>query len=509
MRAVNRFLGLSLWAGGLFLVAHATPITAQLSESGMDARWFPFIGCWEAVGAEEEIGLLCFEPIAENVEVTNYVGGEIMSVEILAADGEPREVSAEECEGWESLVFSEDGRRAFTVTDFFCGDSEVRAGTGLMTFLSATSWADIRALNVEGESVAWVQEYQLASPSTLREYEIEDPVAGRGFMVRSARMAASALITIEDVLEASAVMDDKAVETWVVLQGDDLRVDAQDLMVLADAGVSEDLIDAVVVVSNPQEFMVEVGYDVDRYEIDPYPVHYRGYMSAARYWGPAWGAGRYYGYSPYYGGYGYYDGFHRYGYWGARPGYVTVIPRRNAGGAVYRDGYRRGSNGAGEGVRRRGYGPEVTDPGRASSDGGSGGTTRRAKPRGRTSGEVSPQASRRAPVQPGPRTFGSERAGSQGEATRRIATLRSGSESLATNRGVTRVPISQGTIRSAAPQSYRSPPPVNTRTPLPRVSNPRIPSASTRPAQTPVMSGPGARVPARSSGAVRRPSGSR
>ena len=509
MRVVNRFLGLSLWAGGLFLVAHATPLTAQLNENGMDARWLPFIGCWEAVGAEEEIGLLCFESIAESVEVTNYVGGETVSVEILAADGEPREVSAEECEGWESLVFSEDGRRAFTVTDFFCGDSEVRAGTGLMTFLSATSWADIRALNVEGESVAWVQEYQLASPGTLREYEIEDPVAGRGFMVRSARMAASALITIEDVLEASTVMDDKAVETWVVLQGDDLRVDAQDLLVLADAGVSEDLIDAVVVVSNPQEFMVEVGYDVDQYQIDPYPVHYRGYMSAGFYGGPAWGVGRYYGYSPYYGGYGYYDGFYRYGYWGARPGYVTVIPRRNAGGAVYRDGYRRGSSGAGESDRRRGSGPEVTNPGRASSDGGSSGTTRRAKPRRRTSGEASPLASQRSPVQAGPRTLGSERAGSQGEAVRRIATRRSGSESLAANHGVIRAPIRQETTRSAAPQSYRPISPVNTRTPSPRVSNPRIPSASTRPAQTSVMSRPGARGPVHSSGAVRRPSGSR
>ena len=509
MRVVNRFIGLSMWAGGLFLVAHATPITAQLNENKMDARWLPFLGCWEAVGAEEEIGLLCFESIAEEVEVTNYVGGEITSVEILAADGEPREVSAEECEGWESLVFSEDGRRAFTVTDFFCGDSEVRAGTGLMTFLSATSWADIRALNVEGESVAWVQEYQLASPGTLREYEIEDPVAGRGFMVRSARMAASALITIEDVLEASTVMDDKAVETWVVLQGDDLRVDAQDLLVLADAGVSEDLIDAVVVVSNPQEFMVEVGYDVDQYQIDPYPVHYRGYMSAGFYGGPAWGVGRYYGYSPYYGGYGYYDGFYRYGYWGARPGYVTVIPRRNAGGAVYRDGYRRGSSGAGESDRRRGSGPEVTNPGRASSDGGSSGTTRRAKPRRRTSGEASPLASQRSPVQAGPRTLGSERAGSQGEAVRRIATRRSGSESLAANHGVIRAPIRQETTRSAAPQSYRPISPVNTRTPSPRVSNPRIPSGSTRPAQTSVMSRPGARGPVHSSGAVRRPSGSR
>ena len=105
MRVVNRFLGLSLWAGGLFLVAHATPITAQLGENGMDARWLPFIGCWEAVGAEQEIGLLCFESIAEEVEVTNYVGGEITSVEILAADGEPRDFMCEASEACERMRF--------------------------------------------------------------------------------------------------------------------------------------------------------------------------------------------------------------------------------------------------------------------------------------------------------------------------------------------------------------------------------------------------------------------
>ncbi|MGB1780300.1 MAG: hypothetical protein ACPHQP_12145, partial [Longimicrobiales bacterium] len=215
MSIMNRTLGLSLSAGAVALVLAALPAAGQANASDLDGRWLPFIGCWEAVGAQEDIGLLCFSPAGEGVEVTNYVEGEISSIELLVGDGERRQVSAEGCEGWESLVFSEDGRRAFTTTEFLCGDSEARAGTGVMTFLSTTGWADVRALEIDGEPFAWVQEYELASLETLREHDIADPASDLGMAVRSARMAASASIDIDDVLEASMSMDDKAVETWV------------------------------------------------------------------------------------------------------------------------------------------------------------------------------------------------------------------------------------------------------------------------------------------------------
>ena len=132
MITMNRTLGMSLSAGAFALLLTTMPVAGQVDTSEMDSRWLPFIGCWEALGAEDEIGLLCFEPAGDGVEVTNYVGGEISSTELLVGDGERRQVVAEGCEGWESLVFSEDGRRAFTTTEFLCGDSETRAGTGVI-----------------------------------------------------------------------------------------------------------------------------------------------------------------------------------------------------------------------------------------------------------------------------------------------------------------------------------------------------------------------------------------
>lgn len=494
MSIMNRTLGLSLSAGAVALVLAALPAAGQANASDLDGRWLPFIGCWEAVGAQEDIGLLCFSPAGEGVEVTNYVEGEISSIELLVGDGERRQVSAEGCEGWESLVFSEDGRRAFTTTEFLCGDSEARAGTGVMTFLSTTGWADVRALEIDGEPFAWVQEYKLASLETLREHDIADPASDLGMAVRSARMAASASIDIDDVLEASVSMDDKAVETWVILMGEDLRVDAGDLIALAEAGVSDDLIDAVVAVSNPEEFMVEVGHDVERSDVPAYPVHYRGYMSVAHYWGPQWGPGFWYGYSPYspfYNAYGYYGGSYRYGYWGYRPGYVVVTPRGDRGGAVYRDGYRRGTDRAGRTARPRGSNPPATESGGASSRGSSD-TPRRAKPRRRTSGEVAPQTSGVSSLSARPSARPA-----------RIAAPRPSSSR--TSRPSTPV----RTSRPSTP-SRISRPSGPSRASAPRVSRPSRPSgarpSTSRPSAT---SRPSGARPSRPSGAARRPSGMR
>lgn len=530
MNTMNRTWGMSLSAGAVALLLATVPVAGQVDASEMDSRWLPFIGCWEALGAEDEIGLLCFEPAGDGVEVTNYVEGELSSTELLVGDGERRQVMAEGCEGWESLVFSEDGRRAFTTTEFLCGDTETRAGTGVMTFVSTTGWADVRALEIEGEPFAWVQEYELASRETLRENDIDDPAAGLGMAVRSARVAASAEIDIDDVIEASLSMDDKAVETWVVLQGDDLRVDARDLMALDDADVSDDLIDAVVAVSNPEEFMVEVGHDVERYDVPAYPVHYRGYMSVAHYWGPRWGPGFYYGYSPYspfYNAYGYYGGSYRYGYWGSRPGYVVVTPRAGTGGAVYRDGYRQGGDRAGRTARPRGSNPTATESGASSRRGSTGATPRRAKPRRRTSGEAAAQTSRVSPI--GARRASPGRVSGAGEATaRRVKPRPSSATPSGVGRTITRAPAGSMT-RDAASRAARSTrvsrPPTPSRVSRPsapnrgsmsrpsrppQASRPSRPSGSrpstSRPSAGPRPSGVGARRP---SAPARRPSGRR
>ncbi len=353
----------------------------------IDGRWLPFVGCWEAVGSDavgedgqlQDGGLLCFVPDAGGVELRNIVDGETVSTERLAADGVQRDISAEGCEGWESLTFSEDGRRVFTTTEFSCGTDAVRSGSGVMAFTTPASWADVRSLNIDGEAVSWVQDYEVVSAERLAAEGVTDPAADLGMAVRSGRMAASAPIDLGDVAEAAARVDAKAVESWVVVGGNPLDPSAKDLIEMADNGVPSNVIDVVVAVSHPDRFVVEAGGEIA--PDAPAAQHYRGYMAYNPFWGPRWGFQRYaspwgsrYGaYGNRYGyGYGAWD--YGYGYYGSRPG-VIVIDRRSNGGSVQSGrGYRSGASTSRPATRRGGSQPSYGTGSSRSGDGASGST---------------------------------------------------------------------------------------------------------------------------------------
>lgn len=399
-------------------------LASSAAAQDMDSRWLPYVGCWEAVGGEEEVGLLCFTPDGVGIELANIVDGEVVSTERFVGDGVQRDVSAEGCEGWESIQFSRDGRRAFTQTEFLCAEGEARSGTGVMTFMSPTMWSDIRTLDVGGEPFTWVQDYTLAGIDRLAEEGVDDPAADMRFGVRAARQSAAATIDLEDVEEASRMMDAKAVETWIVTQADALDPSGDDLIRLADAGVPENVIDAVVAVSHPDRFVVESSGEFERE--GPRPTHYRGYMAFNPYWGPAWGLSAGYGYAPwrygygtgyYYGGrnslgynYGPYGYGYGYGYWGYRPGTI-VIDRRSSGGRVVNGrGYSRGGDtGSGQARRRSGTGTPAyntnagsrgsTASGSSRGSQGRSSTGRRAvrRPSGGSAGGAAPASRVRRP----------------------------------------------------------------------------------------------------------------
>jgi len=369
----------SLLIGAVALAAIAVPARAQ---ENADGRWLPFVGCWEPLDAEPDAGLLCFTPADGGVQMSNMAAGEAFATEQLVADGEPRPVSAEGCEGWESITFSDDGQRAFTRSEFACGTDTPRTGTGVMSFTSPNQWVDVRSLDVDGESIAWVQEYRLVGIDRLAEEGVSDPAEGLGMAVRTGRMVAARPIDVADVQEAVSRLDEKAAESWVAAQRDRFDLSADDIVRLADSGMPESVIDVMVAVSYPDRFVVRPSEPIEEADGGGRPAYagYRGYMGYSPFFGlPGFGFGYNYGYgySPfgysglgrgyggYYGGYGGYGGA-----WGYRTGAV-IIDRRPSGGRVYNGrGYSKGSSGRGSGSARPSRGPSYSGGGRASAGSG-------------------------------------------------------------------------------------------------------------------------------------------
>jgi hypothetical protein len=391
-RKMNNGYGRTLWVTAL-AVALSLASTVAVSAQETDGRWTAFYGCWESVDEPVDRGVLCVRPDANGVELYTVIDGITTTSDVIVADGGRNETSVEGCEGWESATFSDDGWRVFTSSKFVCGKETPRSATGVMSLVAPTRWINVRSVDVDGEKVAWVQHYQLVGPERLSEEGITDITANIGMAVRTARMAASQSIRINEVEEAIAMMDATAVETWIVSLGDRFDIDADEIIRMADAGIPDNVIDVIVAMSYPETFRVNDGSKIQERpmaritkagvvgDTHGLGIRTRGYGVRSSFWDPL-----YYGYSPYRSsmGYGYGYGYRMpYGGYYYRP--ITVVverirPTRTQGDrarVVNGRGYSR-PGGSGATTRPR-SGASSSPP---SSSGGSAEKPRTAKPRG-------------------------------------------------------------------------------------------------------------------------------
>lgn len=407
MTTPRQLLGNVTLAFALLLIAGAAlPAEAQLT----DVRWQPWLGCWEAIGEPDDAPVLCLAPRSgeSGIDMITLIDERVVSRETILADGQGRGVTREGCEGLERTEFSNDSHRIFFNSELICQGDVTRKSSGVMSMTTPYEWLDVRAVEVEGQSVPWVLRYRLASRADFEAAGLGDLPEG-GAVVMAARIAASSALTLDQVIEASSKMDSKAVEAWIAESGAPFALDASWLIRMADAGVADGVIDVMVALSYPDEFVVNTGaaggervraeqgsrearrgsYGSGFYDpfYDPY-LRY-GYYPGFGYggYGGYVGIGRY-GYGMTYGGYGGYGmGYGYGGYSVYRPG-VVVVGRQSAGGrAVAGRGYTRSGRGSAGGVIPRG-----------SSVRSSGGAAARSAPQaGASSSGGGRKAKRRSP----------------------------------------------------------------------------------------------------------------
>jgi len=381
----------SLLAGALLLVGI---LPSAVAAQEVDSRWLPWLGCWEASDGGMEVPMLCVQPLEEGdgVELTTWSDGEIISTEAIFADGRARESSREGCVGLEEARFSDDGRRVYLKSEYACEGGVERGATGLLAFANPMEWLDVKVIEVAGERVPMVLRYRMARASRVEAAGMDQVVAPRAMSVKAARIAASARLTPQDLIEASGNVDGKAIEALVVERGDPFNVNSEMLIQLAEAGVQESVIDLAVAMSFPDKFAVSSGVpetvQSERMR-GAMPMGYVGPRTRWSFWDPFYSPFGY-GYNNYGYGYGYGNYGWNYGYY--RPTTVVVQPRASVdhGRVVNGRGYRRGgsssgSSGAGTrsapSTRSGGSGGAMTSSG-ARSGGSSSSSGRTAKRRG-------------------------------------------------------------------------------------------------------------------------------
>jgi hypothetical protein len=371
----------------LVLAGAAVLFAAPASAQQVDARWTPWIGCWQAVAGDEESpsdDLLCVRPTPGGVEVIEVVEGQARASQTLVADGQPHDVTAAGCQGWRSVEFSLDGQRLFTRSEQACGDDPLRPSTGVIAMVSPREWIDVQATDVEGQALSWVRRYRPARPA-LADAAGFETLVDRGAPGLQARAAATTP-DVDDMIEASQTVDAEAVRAWVAEMNDPFDLDSRRLIRLADAGVPASVIDVMVAVSYPESFAVQRDGDIDQLDEQGRSAYQGGYGRPVYLGSSIWNRPFYYspfgygyGYGGYgYGGYGYgygpYDSFYPYGRY-YQPGTVIVAPRTdpNPNARVVRGrGYSRGEGATDSGGSARSNPPagRSNQPNAGGSSGG-------------------------------------------------------------------------------------------------------------------------------------------
>ncbi len=243
----------------------------------VDSPWLPWLGCWQLV---EETGALAEQPgnarpFADRVvvclspagaagadpsgmAVTTIADGEPVLVETLVADGAQHPVEEAACRGWRRNTWSGDGARLFTHAELACDDDDTRrvSGVGLMT--SSTTWLDIQLVETGGRGAVTVRRYRRAGESTMVDAGAAAlPADLRDRALTAARLASTSELSIEDVIEADQAVEPAVVEAMLIETRAAFALDRHALIQLDDSGVSAGVIDLVVALSFPDQFVVD------------------------------------------------------------------------------------------------------------------------------------------------------------------------------------------------------------------------------------------------------------
>lgn len=250
--------------------ASAQPPTAADSRpatSAPDARWQPWLGCWELVTESVHIGAsstgpsrrqaallgtrVCVAPSTAGVILTTWIGDQRVLDDTIVADGVERPVVDEECRGTQRTEWSANGRRLFASAAITCADRAPRKVDGLALLTAEPTWVDIQVIDIGGRKTARVRRYARV------EDDRADAAATPVSAWRPLPLADGGALTVADVIEASAKVSAEAVQAALVELDATFDLDSRHLIQLDDAAVPGRVIDLMVALSYPQRFVVD------------------------------------------------------------------------------------------------------------------------------------------------------------------------------------------------------------------------------------------------------------
>ena len=308
------------------------PLGAAAQTAPVDARWAPYVGCWQLrmentgdgiadlVAAamrkapdNQKAGdvMVCIAPTGEPLAVTQQtvLDGETVLDEIVSTDGVLRTAEETNCKSTRRTEWSASGRQLFSRGSFTCEGQPERQLTGLSMILPGPTWVDVQMSEVRGQRSVRVRRYGLSR---------EQVRTGGKRAVDPASPAPLTRWTLDEVKDASRKTAPEVLQAALVESGTKFPLSGRTLVDLQKAGVPATVVDVMVAMTFPEKFVIER------------PSSSASYGGGSAGWGGGgfdpWSVASDYGwlsvYAPFgYQYYGYYDPRYGPGY-----GWVPVAP---------------------------------------------------------------------------------------------------------------------------------------------------------------------------------------
>lgn len=247
-------------------------------QADVDSRWIPWLGCWQLVENEHrdpligeadptsgqavpQRGMMCLTPSPDGagVTVTTASGGEAFLEETLVADTAKNPSTKGSCNGWQTTEWSNDGFRLFTQAELTCEDDRKLEVSGLSMMTRRSTWVDIQIVESNAGRAVLIRRYRPADEQDMLDAGLPALPSELAEQAWKARFHLTNPLETNDVIEAAHKVAPEAVEAAVLEHKEAFDLDAEALIRMDEAGMRPGLIDLMVALSYPEQFVVESG----------------------------------------------------------------------------------------------------------------------------------------------------------------------------------------------------------------------------------------------------------
>lgn len=280
------------------LTAPAVALAQDGTAPNNAAQWKPWLGCWipvERTPRDQDIQVCVIPtPTGAGARLMTFAGDQRILDETILADGSTQRLAEQSCTGSSRSLWSRDSARLFRLTELACEGKSPQRTAGISTLESGDEWLDIQVVVVGGSENVRTRHYvrSAGAPPAV----IADEVRA----LPSASTLPPATVSVEDVIEANAVVSHRAVEAWLAESRTPVPVNKHTLLALHEAKVPTHMIDLMVGLAYPKRFEIRrsgssgsfgsfgsfSGFDDDAvwssqadYMFDPYAFYYSPFGS--------------------------------------------------------------------------------------------------------------------------------------------------------------------------------------------------------------------------------------